>query len=214
MKSKSLRSYLFAGLIVWLPILVTYVVLRFIIDLLDQTIALLPAAYQPEQLFGMHLPGFGVLLSLLLLMITGIVATNILGQRLVAWGEALLSRIPLVRSIYNSAKQVISTLFASDSQAFRKVILIEYPRKGLWSLAFQTGVALREVKEKESIQEMISVFVPTTPNPTSGFIMMIPQHEAIELSMSVDEALKFIISLGVMQPNSLASLKNKKTVNN
>ncbi|QDP72706.1 DUF502 domain-containing protein [Legionella israelensis] len=214
MKSKSLRSYLFAGLIVWLPILVTYVVLRFIIDLLDQTIALLPAAYQPEQLFGMHLPGFGVLLSLLLLMITGIVATNILGQRLVAWGEALLSRIPLVRSIYNSAKQVISTLFASDSQAFRKVILIEYPRKGLWSLAFQTGVALREVKEQESIQEMISVFVPTTPNPTSGFIMMIPQHEAIELSMSVDEALKFIISLGVMQPNSLASLKNKKTVNN
>lgn len=211
--SKPLRSYLLAGLIVWLPILITYVVLRFIIDLLDQTIALLPSAYQPEQLFGMHLPGFGVVLSLLLLITTGIIATNFLGQRLVAWGEAVLLRIPFVRPIYNSAKQVISTIFASDSQAFRKVILIEYPRKGLWSVAFQTGIAIQEAKEQESTQDMISVFVPTTPNPTSGFLMMVPREDTVELSMSVDEALKFIISLGVMQPVSLVASKSKNTVN-
>jgi len=199
LKSKSLRRYLLAGLVVWLPILATYVVLRFIVELLDQTIALLPSAYQPEQLIGMHLPGLGVILSLVLLVVTGIIATNFIGQRLVKWGELILSRIPLVRSIYNASKQVISTLFASDSQAFRKVILVEYPRKGLWSLAFQTGVAIDEAR-LQTYEEMITIFVPTTPNPTSGFIMMVPKKEAVELKMSVDEALKFIVSLGVMQP--------------
>lgn len=208
MTSKSFRSYLLAGLVVWLPILVTIGVLRFIIDLLDNTLALVPKAYQPEQLLGVHLPGLGVILSLLLLLITGIVATNFLGQRLVSWGESILSRIPLVRSIYNVVKQVMNTVLSSNGDAFRKVLLIEYPRKGLWTLAFQTGSATLEINTQTQ-DEMISLFVPTTPNPTSGFLMMIAKKEAIELNMSVDEALKFIISLGVMQStNPSALIKN------
>lgn len=201
MNSKSLRSYLLAGLVVWLPILVTMMVLRFIIDLLDHTLALIPKAYQPEQLLGIHIPGFGVILSLALLFLTGLIATNFLGQSLVRWGESLLSRIPLVRTIYNAVKQVLSAVLSTNSAAFRKVLLIEYPRKGLWSIAFQTGTGNLEINEKTK-QDMISVFIPTTPNPTSGFIMLIPKQEAIELDMSVDAALKFTISLGVMQPEA------------
>lgn len=203
MKGASFRSYLLTGLIVWLPVLVTIVVLRFIIDLLDKTLALIPHAYQPEQLFGVHLPGLGVLLSLILLLITGIVATNLLGQRLVLWSEAVLARIPLVRSIYNTSKQVIQAVFATNSQAFRKVVMIEYPRNGIWSLAFQTGSAHPEVNQNLGI-EMITVFIPTTPNPTSGFLMMLPKKDAIELEMSTEDALKFIISLGVMHTPSSA----------
>ena len=198
MKGKPLRSYLLAGLVVWLPILVTFVVLRFIVDLLDKTLSLLPHAYQPEQLIGMHLPGLGVLLSLVLLLITGIVATNFLGQRLMTWSEAVLDKIPLVRSIYNATKQVIQAIFATNSQAFRKVLLVEYPRKGMWSIAFQTGAAPSDVATHTGV-EMVSVFIPTTPNPTAGFLMMVPKSETVEMSMSTEAALKFIISLGVMQ---------------
>lgn len=199
MKSKSIRSYLFAGLVVWLPILVTFVVLRFMVDLLDSTIALLPAAYQPERLLGVDVPGFGVIFSLALLIITGVIATNILGQRLFGWGEALLAKIPLVRSIYNASKQVIQAIFATNSQAFRKVLLIEYPRKACWTLAFLTGNPGAGLFAHTQ-DEMVSVFVPTTPNPTSGFLMMVPKKDAIEIGMTIDEALKYIISLGVMPP--------------
>lgn len=200
MKSKSLRSYLLAGLVVWLPILITIGVLRFIIDLLDQTMALLPHAYQPEQLIGHHVPGVGVLLSLTLLIFTGIFATNFFGQRLVSWGESILSRIPLVRSIYNAVKQVMNAVLSTNGEAFRKVLLIEYPRKGMWSLGFQTGSVSSEINLKSKEEEMVSVFIPTTPNPTSGFLLMVPKQDVFELNMSIDEALKFIISLGVMQP--------------
>lgn len=198
--SKSLRSYLLAGLIVWLPILVTVVVVHFLVELLDGTIALLPKAYQPEQLFGIQIPGLGVLLSLTLLFVTGIVATNILGQRVVAWSEALLDRIPFVRTIYNAAKQMSNAIFATNGHAFRKVLMFEYPRKGIWSVGFQTGESSPEIVEHVGV-EMVSVYVPTTPNPTSGFIILVPKTEVIELSMTIDEALKFIISLGVMQPH-------------
>lgn len=200
MKSKSIRSYLFAGLVVWLPILVTFVVLRFMVDLLDNTIALLPSAYQPERLLGVDIPGFGVIFSLVLLIVTGIIATNILGQRLFGWGEAVLAKIPLVRSIYNASKQVIQAIFATNSQAFRKVLLIEYPRKDSWSLAFMTGNPGPQLFANTT-EEMVSVFVPTTPNPTSGFLMMVPKKDVIEVGMTIDEALKYIISLGVMPPN-------------
>lgn len=173
--------------------------------------ALIPKAYQPEQLLGIHIPGFGVLFSLVLLLITGIFATNFFGQRLVSWGESLLARIPLVRSIYNAVKQVINAILSTNSDAFRKVLLVEYPRKGMWSIGFQTGAVNAEINEKAN-EEMLSLFIPTTPNPTSGFLMMVPKKEAIELNMSIDEALKFIISLGVMQPVSAAVLatNNKK----
>lgn len=184
-------------MVVWLPILVTLVILRFIVDLLDQTIALLPKAYQPAQLLGFHLPGLGVVLSLILLIITGLFATNFLGQRLVSWSESILDRIPLVRSIYNATKQVINTILSTNSQAFRKVLLVEYPRKGLWSLAFQTGITAQEINQHTGT-EMLSIFVPTTPNPTSGFLMVVPKSDVIELSMTIDEALKFIITLGVL----------------
>jgi len=198
LKGKSIRSYLLAGLVVWLPIIVTFVVLRFMIDLLDKSIALLPDAYRPEQLFGFHLPGFGVLFSLILLFVTGLLVTNFLGQHFMRWGEAILDRIPLVRSIYSATKQVMETVFSSNSQAFRKVLLVEYPRKDMWTIAFQTGTANAAVIAHTGV-EMISIFVPTTPNPTSGFLMMVPKSDAKELSMSVDDALKLVISLGVVQ---------------
>ena len=205
MKSKSLRGYLLAGLAVWLPILVTIGVIRFIIDLLDRTLALIPKAYQPEQLIGHYIPGIGVVLSLILLLGTGIIATNYLGQRLVAWGESILSKIPLVRSIYNTVKQVINAVISTNSEAFRKVVLVEYPRKGLWTMAFQTGGSNTVISDKIK-DEMVSVFIPTTPNPTSGFLIMLPKREVIELDMSNDEALKFIVSLGVMPLRSEAPL--------
>lgn len=199
MNSKSLRAYILTGLVVWLPILATFVVLRFIIDILDSTIALLPNAYQPQQLFGRNIPGLGVILSLALLIVTGIFARNFFGQHVVRWGETLLAKIPLVRSIYTASKQIIQTLFESNSQAFRKVLLVEYPRKGMWSIAFLTGTASSQVSN-HTHAETLSLFIPTTPNPTSGFLILVPKNEAIELDMSIEEALKFVISLGVMQP--------------
>ncbi|KTC86810.1 DUF502 domain-containing protein [Legionella brunensis] len=200
MKSKVFRRYLFAGLVVWLPIVVTFIVLRFIVEMLDKTMSLLPNAYHPDKLLGFHVPGLGVILSLVIILVTGLIATNYLGQRLVNLGEKILAKIPLVRSIYNAVKQVINALFATNSQAFRKVLLIEYPRKGIWSIAFLTGNTNGSVISEHTGEEMLSLFVPTTPNPTSGFLMMISKQEAIEVPMTVDEALKFIISLGVMQP--------------
>ncbi|MDF1757631.1 MAG: DUF502 domain-containing protein [Legionellaceae bacterium] len=201
MTGKAIRSYLIAGLVVWLPIIATLLILRFLIDLLDTTIGLLPHSYQPEQLFGINLPGLGVILSLTILLVTGLIATNILGQRLVSMSEALLDRIPLVRTIYNAAKQMIQAVVSTNSQAFRKVLMVEYPRKGMWSVAFQTGSSTPEIAENTGV-EMISIFIPTTPNPTSGFLMMVPKEDVVELKMSTDEALKFIISLGVMNSKS------------
>ncbi len=198
MRGKSLRSYLLAGLVVWLPVLVTLMVLRFIIDLFDQSIALLPLAYQPKQWLGYNLPGSGLVLSLVVLFFTGLVATNFLGQRLVTWSESILERIPLVRSIYPATKQMIQTVFASNSQAFRKVLLIEYPRQGIWSIGFQTGRVRQPINHAIGL-EMVCIFIPTTPNPTGGFLVMVPKDETLELSMSVDEAFKLIVSLGVMQ---------------
>lgn len=188
-------------MIVWLPILVTYMVFRFVIQLLDQTISLIPDAYQPAQLIGLNIPGIGVLFSLAILLITGMIATNFFGQRIVAWGESILARIPLVRSIYNAAKQVINAVFSTNSQAFRKVVLIEYPRRGLWSIAFLTGTQNSQLSTHLG-EEVYTLFIPTTPNPTSGFLIMVPKSQTKELDMTIDEALKFVISLGVMNPNS------------
>lgn len=194
------RRYIVAGLLVWAPIMVTLLVIRFIVELLDGTLSLLPNAYQPEQLIGFNIPGLGVLLSVSIVFFTGMMVTNILGKKLIHLGELLVDRIPLVRSIYNAVKQVATTIFAKDGQAFKKVYLVEYPRKGMWSIAFQTGNCAEEV-EKHIGQKMLTIFIPTTPNPTSGFLMMIPMSEGIELDMTVDQALKLVISLGVVQPN-------------
>lgn len=213
MKNKSFRGYLIAGLVVWLPIVVTFMVFRFVIDLLDKTIALFPHAYQPEQLLGYDIPGLGVVFSLIVLLLTGVFATNFFGQRLVYWGEVILDKIPLVRSIYNAVKQVLNAILSTNSQAFRKVLLIEYPRKGLWSIAFLTGSENSKLSQDIG-EEVYTLFIPTTPNPTSGFLIMIPKKEAIELDMTIDEALKFVISLGVMHPGNAPVKEESHLLNN
>ena len=205
---KSIRSYLLAGLVVWMPILVTMWILQFIVELLDSSIALLPDAYQPANLIGANVPGFGVLFSLLILLATGIFVTNYLGQRLVRWSELFLDKIPLVRSIYNTSKQVMQAIFSSNSNAFRNVVLVEYPRKDVWTLAFQTANAVPFLN-KDKDNDMLSVFVPTTPNPTAGFLLLVSREQVKEVTLTVDEALKYIISLGVMQQKPEVSLSKK-----
>ena len=180
----------------WLPLLLTVAVLRFIIGLLDSILTILPHAYQPEEWLGVSIPGFGIIIALLLLLITGILGRNFLGQYLVIWGEKLLAKIPFVSSIYNASKQLIHAIFSSNSQSFRKVVLIEYPKQGLWTIAFLTGY----IDLTKNGAEKCTVFVPTTPNPTSGFMILVEKTAMTELDMTVDAALKLIISLGVMQP--------------
>lgn len=193
------RRYLITGLLVWLPLGVTLLVLKLLIDMMDQTLLILPAAYHPDHLLGFHIPGLGVVLSVAVVLFTGIVMAHFFGQQIVDVWESVLNRIPLVRSIYASVKQLSETLLKSGGQSFRKVLLIEYPRKGLWTLAFQTGTEVGEAQARTG-EEVINVYVPTTPNPTSGFFLMVPRRDVVELDMSVDEGLKMIISMGVVVP--------------
>jgi len=195
----TLKKYLIAGILVWLPLGVTVLVVKLFIDLMDRTLLLIPVEYRPEQVLGFALPGLGVILSIAIILLTGMVAANLLGGKLVAFWEMILSRIPLVRSVYSAVKQLTETLFSSSGQSFRKVLMIEYPRKGIWTLAFQTGTEMGEAQEKTG-EEVVSVYMPTTPNPTSGFFLMLPKKDVIELDMSVDEGLKMIISMGVVVP--------------
>ncbi len=194
-----LRRYLIAGLLVWLPLGVTVLVIKLLVDFMDQTLLVLPAAYHPDKLFGFHIPGLGVLLSVVVVLATGIVVANFFGRQMVAVWENFLSRIPLVRPIYSAVKQLTETVFTSGGQSFRKVLLIEYPRRGLWTLAFQTGTAVGEAQAKTA-DEVVNVYVPTTPNPTSGFFLMVPRKDVVELEMSVDDGLKMIISMGAVVP--------------
>ena len=194
-----MRKYVIAGLLVWMPLGITFLVIRAIVGLLDRTLLLLPEPYQPDNLLGMHIPGLGVLLAAILVLTTGMIVANFLGKLLVVAWEHFLARIPLVRSLYAAIKQIMEAVLSTDAQSFRKVLLIEYPRKGVWSLAFLTSDNLGEVQAKTR-GEVISVFIPTTPNPTSGFIIMVPKDEVIELDMAVEDGLKMIISLGVAVP--------------
>ncbi len=198
-KKVRIRRYLAAGLLVWIPLGVTLFVLRVLINLMDQTLLLVPSPLRPENLVGFHIPGLGVILTFTLLLLTGALAANILGKRLLDAWESVLARIPLVSWVYTGVKKVAETLLSPSGQSFRKVLLIEYPRKGIWSVCFQTASALDEVQARTA-KEVICVFVPTTPNPTSGFIMLVPRDEVIELDMTVDEALRMVISLGVVVP--------------
>ena len=194
-----LRRYLFTGLVIWIPLAVTIFILQLFIGYMDQLVTLFPHAWQPLQLVGFNIPGLGVVLTVLILLFTGFLASNYLGRVLLSLGNELLEHIPLVRSIYTTAKQISDTMFSNTGRSFRKVVLIRYPNKDTWSLAFQTGESLGELNAKLP-EHMVSVFVPTTPNPTSGFLLMVPQDDMIELEMTVDEALKMIISLGVIVP--------------
>ena len=204
---KWIKRYFISGLLVWLPIWVTLLVIDFIVGLLDNSFSALPERYQPDHLIGFHVPGLGLVMTILVLWVTGVIATNFFGSWLLSLWDRLIGRIPLVRSVYTGVKQVASTLLSSDGQSFRKVLLVEYPRAGLWSIAFQTGNGCDEVLQKLGDEAMVSLFIPTTPNPTSGFLMMAKKKDVIELDMSVDQALKFVISLGVVQPNKHKELK-------
>lgn len=194
------RRYLIAGLLVWIPIGFTLFVLKLIVGIMDQTLLLLPSAYRPENLLGVNIPGLGIVLSVIVLLVTGMLVANIIGKQLVSFSERLLSRIPLVRSIYSAAKNFAEVIFTNTNQAFKKVLLIEYPRKGVYSLCFQTSTELAEIQAR-TCDDIICVFVPTTPNPTSGFIIMVPITDTIELDMDVESALKMVVSLGVVVPD-------------
>ncbi len=197
-----LRRYFISGLLFWLPIWVTILVINFLVNILSNTLLLLPQRYQPDAILGFHIPGIGVVITLLVILLTGIVVANFVGRRLVLLGDAIIGHIPLVRTIYSSVQKVLHTLFTPGGQSFRKVLLVEYPRVGMWSIAFQTGDGAPEVTKTFNNGPMVSIFIPTTPNPTSGFLMMVPRKDVIELEMSIDQALKFVISLGVMQPDN------------
>lgn len=194
-----MKKYLITGLLIWVPLVITVWVLSFLVDTLDQSLLLLPHSWQPRSWLGFHLPGLGALLTLAVVLATGVLAANIIGQRLVLYWEGLLARIPIFKSLYFSVKQVSDTLFSSSGLAFRKALLVQYPRQGSWTIAFLTGQPGGDVANHLK-GDYVSVYVPTTPNPTSGFFLMIPTADVVELDISVDAALKYIISMGVVPP--------------
>lgn len=195
----SVRRWLLAGLLVLVPLAITLGVLNWIVGTLDQTLLILPAAWHPDKLLGFHIPGFGVLLTLAIVLLMGAIASNFLGRKLGHWGNLLLHRIPIVRSIYSSVKQVSDTLFSENGNAFRQALLVQWPREGVWTIGFLTGVPGGDVVNHLP-GDYLSVYVPTTPNPTGGYFVMLPKTECIELKMSVDEALTYVISMGVVVP--------------
>lgn len=194
-----MRRYLIAGLLVWVPLGVTFFVVKYLVDLLDQTLLLLPQAYRPEALIGIHIPGLGVILTVIVLLLTGMIAANYFGRTLVNIWEGLLARIPLVRSIYSGVKQVLATLFSDTSKSFKEVVMVEYPRRGAWTLAFVTGQGWQPAKQLVN-EDLVNIYVPTTPNPTSGFFLMVPRKDIITLDLSIDDGLKMILSLGLIEP--------------
>lgn len=203
-----MRKYLMAGLLVWLPLGVTVLVINFLIETFDQVLILLPSAYRPDELLGYHIPGFGLLMTAVVIFVTGMIVANYLGEKLVGFWEGLLSRIPLVRSIYSAVKQVTEA-FVGSEQSFQKAYLVEYPRRGTWTLAFQTSTKTGEAQIKTGLNSVVNVFVPTTPNPTSGFFLMVSQDDLVPLDMSVEQALKMIISGGVVVPELQESATEK-----
>jgi uncharacterized membrane protein len=196
---KRLRRYLVAGLLVWLPLGVTIVIVRFLIGLMDKTLVFIPRQYHPEELLGISVPGLGVILTIILLLITGVLTANFVGRSFLKGWESLLDRIPVARSIYSAAKNFAEIVFSDSGNAFSKVLLVEYPRKGIYTLTFQTASKIGEIEARTG-EDVVACFVPTTPNPTSGFIIIVPKKDTIELDMEVDEAVNLIMSLGVVIP--------------
>ncbi len=199
MTSTALKKYFITGLLIWVPLAITAWVLSLIVRSMDQSLLLLPQAIHPEHLLGMYIPGLGALLTLLVVFLTGLVTTNIVGQKLVRFWEGVLARIPVVKSIYYSVKQVSDTLFSGSGVAFRKVLLVRYPHPEAWSVAFQTGHPARDVADMLP-DEHVGIFIPTTPSPVNGFFFFVKRKDVIELDMNVDEALKYIVSMGVVAP--------------
>jgi uncharacterized membrane protein len=203
----SLRKWLLSGLLVLVPLIITLWVIEWVISTLDQTLRILPTSWQPDQLFGVHIPGLGVVFALVVVLSIGALASNIIGNKLVSWWHAMLHRIPVVRSIYSGVKQVSDTLFSEKGNAFRKALLVEWPHEGMWTIAFLTGSPAGDVLTHLQAKpggaehdEFHSVYVPTTPNPTGGYFVMVRKSACVELQMSVDEALTYIVSMGVIVP--------------
>lgn len=196
------KRYFMTGLLVWIPLVITLWVLNLVVSTLDQVV---PQVLSSQALFGRHIIGFGFLIVVLAVLLTGLVTTNFMGRKLVVWWERLLGRIPLVRSIYQSVKQVSDTVLAPNGQAFRKAVLVQYPRVGCWTVGFLTGLPAGEMAQRLP-PDCVSVYVPTTPNPTSGFLLMLPRVDVVELQISVDAALKYVVSMGVVAPPALASV--------
>ncbi len=197
----AVRKWLVAGLLVVVPVAITVSVLQWIIGTLDRTLLILPESWQPDRLIGVHIPGLGVLLTLGILLAVGAVVSNFVGMKLVVWGDALVARIPVVRSIYSSVKQVSDTLFSPGGNAFRKAVLVQWPRPDVWTIAFVTGSPGGEVSQYLA-GDYVSVYVPTTPNPTGGYFVILRRSDCLELKMTVDEALKYVISMGVVVPGA------------
>ena len=195
-----MKKYFITGLLIWVPLVITIWVLLLVVDTLDQTLLLLPLDWRPEHWLGVHVRGMGVVLTVLIVFVTGVLAANFIGQRLVRVWNGLLHRIPFFSSVYSSVKQVSDTLFSSQGEAFRKALLVQWPRPGMWTIAFLTGVPGGDVATHLR-GDYVSIYVPTTPNPTGGYFAMLPRADVIELDMSVDDALKYIISMGVVTPD-------------
>ena len=195
----TLRRYFVAGLLVWIPLGITLWVLKLLVDIMDQSLLLLPDSLHSDAMFGFHVPGLGIILTVAIVLFTGALAANFFGRQLLALGHDLLTRIPIVRSIYGGVKQISDTLFSPEGKAFRRAVLVRYPHQGAWTVALVTGSPEHELADILG-RDQISVFVPTTPNITAGFFLVVPRSETIELDMTVDAALKYIISMGVAEP--------------
>jgi uncharacterized membrane protein len=198
-RSWGLRRYLVAGVLVWLPIFATVWVILFFIDLTDRLLLLVPEAYRPQALLGFPLPGLGIVLAFVVLLVTGLLVTNFLGRRLVAYWESVLKRIPLVRSVYGGVKSFTESVF-SDKNTFHRVVMVEYPRREMWNIGFVTAEDVPEVTAKSGVPHMC-VYVPTAPNPTSGLMIMVPREQVVALDMTVDQAMRMIITCGVVVPS-------------
>jgi uncharacterized membrane protein len=193
------KKYLITGLLIWIPLVITIWVLKVIFDALDQSLLLLPDSFQTEHWLGVHIPGLGAILTLAVVFVTGVFARNFFGAKLVELWHEILHRIPVVNSIYSSVKQISDTLFSSSGQAFRKALLVQWPHEGMWTIAFLTGTPGGDVVNYVP-EDCLSVYVPTTPNPTGGYFVVVRRSDIIELDMSVDQALKYVISMGVVPP--------------
>ena len=197
---KRFRTYIVTGLLIWVPLGITFFLVKFMVDFMDKTLLLLPPTMRPDNLFGVHIPGLGIILTLIVLIATGVLGANLLGRKLVSVWESMLERIPLVRSVYSAAKTFAEVVLTDNTQSFKEVLLIQYPRKGLYSLCFQTSTQLGEIQARTG-EEVICVFVPTTPNPTSGVMIIVPKKDVIVVDMQIEEAVKMVVSLGVVVPD-------------
>ena len=197
--ARKVRNYLIGGMLIWIPIMITVWVVRFLSGILDSSLLLLPPSWRPEAVFGTYVPGVGIVLSLVLLFVTGVVVKNLFGGQIVAGLESLVRRIPVVGSVYGGAKTFSETVLTDKGKSFKQVVMVEFPRKGVFSIGFITSHELEEAQAKTA-QEVTCVFVPTTPNPTTGFLVLVPKDEVVNMDMTVDEAFKMLLTLGVVVP--------------